>query len=178
MAAGYRRIARVAKAHGTHGEVVAVSVDGLPAVLKPGLRVCAVPPRLRGDRWHVVEDVETSDAGQLVTLSGVESLGEARELVGSWLLAAEADLPEGLAAHDARGLRGREVRDARLGLVGTIEDVLYGPANDVWVVRGRAGETLVPVVDAIVGRVDYGGGPIRVDLPVGLVPGDEGRGAR
>ena len=157
---------------------MAVSVDGLPAVLKPGVRVCVVPPSLRGSRWHVVEDVETSQSGQLVSLSGVEGVGEARELSGKWLLAATADLPDDLAAHDARTLIGREVVDARLGSVGVIDDVMYGPANDVWVVRGERGETLVPVVEEIVGHVSAGEGPLEVRLPVGLGPGDEGGDAR
>lgn len=174
MAAGYRVIARVAKAHGSKGEVVAVSAGGLPPLLSEGMRVAVIPPALKGSRWHVVESVETSGAGQLVRLSGVDGIGEARAIAGKSILAAEADLPEDLAAHDPERLVGREVTDVRLGSLGTIVEVMLGPANDVWVVEGERGETLVPAVPEIVGEVTYGDAPIEVSLPVGLAPGDDG----
>lgn len=173
MASGYRRIARVAKAHGTKGEVVAVPAGGLPPVLAEGLEVCVVPPALKGPRWHVVEDVETESSGQLVSLSGISDLGSARSLAGTWLLAREADLPRDLAAHDAERLEGREVEDERLGSLGHITDVMFGPANDVWVVESDRGETLIPVVDACVLDVPSAG-PISVRVPRGLAPWDVG----
>ena len=169
MAAGFRKIARVVKAHGSRGEVVALAVDGLPPLLSRGLEVCVVPPALTGLRWRVVERAGEATPGQLVALSGVRDLAHARELAGRYLLVREGDLPEGLAAHDPARLIGREVADARLGLIGTIEEVMQGPANDVWVVRGGAfGEVLVPVVDEVV-RPVAPTEPIDVDLPDGLV---------
>lgn len=154
------------------GEVVTVPVDGLPPVLSEGLRVAVVPPALKGSRWHEVLDVESSEAGQLVALSGVDDLGAAKAIAGRWLLAAEADLPADLSLHDAAHLCGREVVDARLGSLGTIEEVLRGPAQDVWVVRGERGETLLPAVEAYVDELDDEG-PIRVTCPRGLAPGDD-----
>lgn len=174
VAAGYRLIARVVKTHGTKGEVVAVPAGGLPPVLDEGLRVAVVPPALKGSRWHEVRDVESSPAGQLVSLSGINDLGSAREIAGKWLLAAEADLPEGLSMHDMEFLIGLEVEDERLGLLGSIEEVMVGPANDVWVVRGERGETLVPVVDDIVLGLKTEDGPVVTNIPVGLAPWDNG----
>lgn len=155
---------------------MAVPAGGLPPLLSEGLQVAVVPPELKGSRWHTVEAVETSGAGQLVALSGVEDIGSARAIAGKSLLAAECDLPADLAAHDPERLMGRAVTDARLGSLGTITDVMLGPANDVWVVTGERGETLVPAVFQIVGEVTYGEAPIEVRLPVGLAPGDDGLG--
>ena len=173
VAAGYRLIARVVKTHGTKGEVVAVPAGGLPPVLSAGLRVAVVPPALKGKRWHKVVDVETSPAGQLVALSGIRSLGDASELTGKYLIAVEDDLPDDLELHDPQQLCGREVVDGRLGLLGTIDEVMVGPANDVWVVQGDLGETLVPVVEEMLDGVDEDG-TIYVNIPVGLAPWDDG----
>jgi ribosomal 30S subunit maturation factor RimM len=62
---------------------------------------------------------------------------------------------------------GRQVYDKALGLLGTIQEVMQGAANDVWVVSGEHGEVRVPVVDEFVGTVPAYG-PISVALPRGL----------
>lgn len=91
--------------------------------------------------------------GALVSLSGVDDISAADVLRGHYLLAREADLPDGWELHDAERLVGREVRDARVGLLGAIDEVMVTPANDVWVVRQGSREVLLPVVDAVVKSV-------------------------
>ena len=158
----FRVIARVQKAHGRRGEVVTVPVHGLPSVVREGLSVAVVPPPLRGERWHEVVSVSgDSRSGSLVALSGVTTI--------------EDDLPADLALHDPERLVGRVVRDARDGAVGVIEEVMTGPANDVWVVRGERGELLVPVVDAVVREVAPEG-EIAVTPPQGLAWEPRGAG--
>lgn len=168
MMAKYRNVAHVVKSHGKAGEVVAVPADGLPFVMREGLRVALVPPSLREDRWHVLEGVSSRPSGQLVRLSGVRDLESARACVGRSVLVREDDLPAGFMLHDVPRLLGREVADVTLGPLGTIREVMTGPANDVWAVCGPAGETLVPVVDEVVDDVPEAG-PIVVSLPDGLV---------
>ena len=172
----YRTIARVAKAHGRRGEVVTVSVHGLPSLVREGLEVALVPPELAGPRWRTVTSCSSDDRdGQLVTLSGVGDISAAEALVGKYLLARRSELPADLELHDPRALLGREVVDERLGSLGRIEELMRGPANDVWVVRGPLGETLLPVVDEVVG-VPPERGPIPVRVPAGLEPkGGEAR---
>ncbi len=154
----YRCIARVQKSHGKRGEVVAVPVHGLPAVLAEGLDVCVVPPRLKGDRWRTVVSCFGDDReGSLIRLSGVDGIGEAKELVGRYLLARESDLPEDFGLHDAESLIGRSVVDARLGLEGTITEVMRGVANDVWVIDADGDELLLPVIDKVVSEVPESG---------------------
>ena len=159
----YRCIARVQKSHGKNGEVVAVPVHGLPAVLAEGLDVCVVPPRLKGERWKTVESCFTDDReGCLIKLSGVDDIGTAKELAGRYLLAREADLPGDLELHDADRLIGREVEDARLGMRGIITEVMRGVANDAWAIDVDGEEILIPVVDHVVSEVPESG-PIPVN---------------
>lgn len=168
----YRDIARVEKPHGRFGEVVTVPVHGLPSLVRKGLEVAVVPPLLKGSRWHTVEAVEEDErAGSLVSLSGVTDLGAAEKLVGRHLLARVSDLPADLALHDPEHLLGREVLLSGLGpepVLASIHEVMQGPANDVWVVRGEKGELLLPVVDSVVSEVPDEG-PIPVAVPEGAV---------
>ena len=174
----YRTIARVAKAHGRRGEVVTEPVHGLPSLVTPGLRVAVLPPELRGERWHEVRACSSDGrSGQLVSLSGVDDLASAEQLVGRVLLAREKDLPADLALHDAERLVGRLVRSVADGLEAPIVEVMQGPANDVWVVEARGREVLLPVIDDVVREVPETG-PIPVSVPRGLGwPGEEGSDA-
>ncbi|MDI9590484.1 MAG: 16S rRNA processing protein RimM [Acidobacteriota bacterium] len=145
------------------------TVHGLPPLMRAGLRVAAVPPSLRKDRWHEVVSVgDGGGTGQLVSLSGVSGRGDAESLVGKTLLAAVGDLPADYPLHDADALLGREVEDAAFGPLGRIEEVMTGPAHDVWVVRGACGEALIPVVPEIV-RDLGSAGAILVRVPEGTV---------
>ena len=168
----YRVIARVEKSHGQAGEVVTVAVHDLPPLVREGLEVFVVPPRLKGPRSHVVTRVSEGPHGQLVSLSGVNGIDGADVLRGRFLLAREEDLPDDVALRDAEALLDREVVDNLLGYLGTISEVMVGPANDVWVIDGPFGEVLVPVVDEVVVEVPDAG-PIIVSVPSGLVDGDD-----
>ena len=42
------------------------------------------------------------------------------------------------------------VEDQQRGVLGTIVEVIVTGANDVWVVEGRFGEILIPVIDDVV----------------------------
>lgn len=164
----FRAIARVEKTHGRRGEVVTVAVHGLPSLVREGLEVAVVPPPLRGSRWHTVLTCSRAGgSGELVSLSGVGSLEAASRLVGATLLARESDLPDDLALRDAGRLVGREVRVEGTGDGGVIAEVMRGPANDVWVVRGERGELLLPVIGEVVSEVPAQG-PIAVRVPAGL----------
>ena len=148
-----------------------VPVHGLPPLLYVGLEVAAVPPALKGSRWHVIEAVSSEGGtGELVRLSGVRSIGAAEELTGKTLLAAVGDLPSDLALHDVDALLDRDVQDASGTKLGTISEVMRGPANDVWVVDGAAfGEVLLPVIPEVVVSLPADG-PIVVAVPDGLLP--------
>ena len=170
MRGNFRVISCVQKTHGRSGEVVTVPVHGLPFLVEEGMRVAVVPPALTGDRWHTVTSVQEDDRlGQLVALSGVDSLDDSELLVGRYLLASVDELPDRLV--------GREVVDAATGATGAIAEVMRCPANDVWVVRGPLGEVLLPVVDEVVDAVPEQG-PIPVRVPAGLgweLPGGDAR---
>lgn len=170
MSSDYKLIAHIEKAHGKRGEFVAASVHGLPPLLHEGMRVAVVPPRLKGDRFHVVERAsdDGSRASQLVAISGVSDLDAAEGLRGRYLLARREDLPADVELMDAEAMVGRTVTDERTGVLGRVCEVIRTPAHDVWQVVTSSGELLLPVVDAIGARLS-GDGEVSVSVPEGMM---------
>lgn len=132
------------------------------------MHVAIVPPPLKGPRHFTVRSVFDSDSAQRVALEGVHNLDVASALVGRTVLVPKDELSEDFAAHDAMALIGREVVDVRLGPLGSIAEVMRGPANDVWVLEGALGEVLVPVVEQVVVELPEEGA-IVCAVPDGLV---------
>lgn len=147
-----------------------VPTGGLPQLVREGLSVYPVPPALKGPRRLEVVKADEGTRGTCVQFAGISDLGASASLVGKTLLAAESDLPENLSLMDAESLVGISVVDERFGNLGTVREVLRGPAGDVWSVRGAFGEVLIPAVDEFVlGQDDDGA--IHVRVPDGLVSG-------
>jgi 16S rRNA processing protein RimM len=165
----YKGVARITKAHGNKGKVVAVPVGSLPFVLDVGMHVATVPPEARRSRYHVVTSVENGPAGQLLGFDNVRDRDASEHLVGTTVLALRSELPDDIDLHDSEHLIGREVTDEARGLTGTIREVMAGPANDVWVLDVAGEEVLVPIIDEVVSSVPAEG-PIPITIPEGLMP--------
>ena len=130
-----------------------------------GLHVWFVPPPAVV-RAALIESVRPGPKGPLVAFEGIGDVGTASELRGCSVLAAADDVPE---VEEPEDLTGYRVVDAGRGDIGVVSDVIVTGANDVWVVSGRLGEVLVPVIDSVVEAVDAESREIRVRLLPGLL---------
>jgi 16S rRNA processing protein RimM len=95
----------------------------------------------------------------VVKLEGVDSIDEAEAYRGVELRIGEeelAPLPEGSYYHHQ--LRGLNVEDASGAPLGRVEEVLDAGAAPVLVIRGASGETLLPLVEGFVERVELEAG--------------------
>ena len=155
------------------GEVVVVALRGLPFLLEEGMRVALTPPALRRERVSTVERVQADADGAtgLVRFSCAHNLDEASGLAGCYVLAKadDFDLDPLIAAVD--DLIDRAVTDPRVGELGTITEVICGPANDAWTIEGPFGEIVIPVIPDVVAEIP-GEGPIEVRVPGGVLPAE------
>ena len=163
-------VGRVGKPHGVRGEVtVDVRTDDPDTRFAPGSSLRTDP----ADRGPLtVADVHPRSGGIVVYFEDVDSREGAEALRGTLLVVDSDDLPE-LADpdefydHQLVGLRAELPDGAELG---TVEDVLHAPAEDLLAITGPDGaELLVPFVSAIVPTVDLRGGRVVVDPPEGLL---------
>lgn len=147
-------VGRITKAHGVHGEVAIENRSDNPDRWVPGAVVFD-----EGGREFTVRSVRPHGSRLLVTFEGIDDRNDAERLAGvtlqvpeSWLPA----LPEGSWwSYEATGCAVRTESGRTLG---TVEEVLAYPAQDLWrVVDAEGVETLIPAVDAFIVSVDLAG---------------------
>ncbi len=73
------------------------------------------------------------------------------------------------AEFDRSDLVGLQVRTSSGEPVGTVREVMWGPANDNLVVDGPAGEVLVPFIEDVILSVDLPGKSITIEPIDGLL---------
>lgn len=105
----------------------------------------------------------------LAQLEGVDTVEKAMRLKGKVLSIDRTgvELPDG--RHFLADLMGLTVLDNATGEeLGSIEDILTPPAHEVYVVRGKGKEYMIPAVDAFLAETNVEGGYIRVNLIEGM----------
>jgi 16S rRNA processing protein RimM len=163
-------IAEVDRPRGLKGEVVVTLHTDDPSRLDEIVDVEIVERsgRSRGAR---IEGWKHRGARAVVKLSGIDSIEEARAVVGAEirvpLSAASSPLPAG--SYYAWQLEGLEVVSISGESLGRVTRVLCPAGQTLFEVRGTRGEFLVPGVAAICTKIDVEGGRIVVDLPEGLL---------
>ncbi|MCM2265058.1 MAG: ribosome maturation factor RimM [Desulfuromonadales bacterium] len=110
----------------------------------------------------------------LVRLAGLENLDAVQSLVGRTALARCQDLPAlPPDRHYWHELDGMAVVDVRRGPLGRVAGLFATGAHEILTVEGELGEILIPFIPQFVLNTDLASGELRVDLPIGLVPGDD-----
>jgi 16S rRNA processing protein RimM len=157
----------VSKTHGIRGELkVRPSCDS-PAFLAlfKTLTVDGKTVTVTASRRH--------GRALLVQLEGVDTVEAAMPYIGKSLYAetgtVRSMLPPG--RHLIADLIGCTVADNDDGrVVGVIANVLNMPRHDVYVINGKNGEFMVPVVDEFIKDIDMEHRTIRVKLIAGMEP--------
>lgn len=124
---------------------------------------------------HVPVRVAPHKGMMLLRLEGLEHIDQVEGLVGCDVYMRLDELSDPVEDEFYWfQIQGMQVEDSRLGDLGTLEEMFTTPAHDIYVVRGRFGEVLIPAVSQFVREVDVDGARMLVDLPEGLVfEGDE-----
>jgi 16S rRNA processing protein RimM len=151
-----------------------------PHALRGEIRVLAYSPTARnlqrgrpvylaGVR-RVIERSRADHDQWILKLNGLGSRNDVEALRGELLEAADNDVlrddDESYFVHELIGLRvitttGREL--------GSISEVLQTGANDVYVVKGERGETLVPVIGEVIEEIDVSGGLVSITPLPGML---------
>lgn len=161
-------VGKITSAHGIRGEVkVSLFVDD-PSFLSDvkTIRLDGRPPReiaVRGVRFH--------SGSALLLFEGVTDRTEAERLRGRELSVPLSLLPAlDEDEYYVSEIVGLQVESSEGEPLGTLEEVIFTGANEVYVLRGGPhGEILIPAIESVVQSVDLEGGRMVVALPDGLI---------
>lgn len=143
-------VGRVGRAHGVKGEVAVHVLSENPERFADGAVVY-----LEDGRELTVESARPHGGRLLVKFREIGDRTAAEALRGRFLVVPESvlpELPEG--SWWPHELEGCEVFTEQGRVLGTLTEVLFTPANDVWVVRSGDDEVLIPVLKDVLVSVD------------------------
>lgn len=166
-------VAMVAGTHGLRGDLKLRALPTAAAALPQLHELYLQAPDGSLARHRIVQR-KPHKQHLLVRLAGLESLDAVQPLVGQTALARCLDLP----AHPPDKpywyeLEGVAVIDRRRGPLGRVVGLFATGAHDILTVDGDLGEILIPFIPQFVGEIDAAAQTLAVDLPDGLVPGDD-----
>ena len=150
----YLECGKVANTHGIRGALLVNSWCDSPDILT---RIKALYLKKNGDFSPLkVESAVIYKRMLLIFFEGITSLDLALPLKGQVLYAKREDIPLSEGDHFIADLIGLSVIDIDTKRVyGTLKDVLYGGASDLYVVRmPDKREVLIPAVDEFVIKID------------------------
>ena len=148
---------------GVRGELKVEPLTDFSRRFQPGATVCA------SGVTYTVRRARPHRGALLLELEGIETREQAETLRGLLLEVPEeglASLPQG--RYYRFQILGMEVVDREGRSLGRVEEVLDTGANDVYLVRDREGELLIPAIDSVVKEVDVAGRRMVVELIEGL----------
>ena len=163
----YFVVGKIVGAHGVRGEVKVTLLTDNPERFEPGARLFMeseeglVPVKVVSARPH--------KGMMLIKLASVPDRTAAELLQWRKLLILESEaMPLGDHENYAHDLIGLRVETDHGEALGEIAEILFTPANDVYVVAGPGGELLLPALRDVVLQVDLEAGKMLVRIPDGL----------
>ena len=163
------RVGYVTGAHGVHGGI-RIKLENRDSVLLRSLdRLTFVREGERTE--YAVTSAQPAARGTFkVMLQGIDSAAGAAAMRGAIVMVAPAALPPtiGREFYYFQALGCAVITSTGVS-VGTIEEVFSTGANDVWVVRDRSAEHLLPVIEDVVKGIDWAGRRVIIEALPGLL---------
>lgn len=161
-------IGKIVSLHGIRGELRVYPYVDQKSHLCPKARVIL---KFSGEKYcpYTIETAHAYKNIVRIRFQDVCDRNSAEALVGSGIYMPRADLPPaepdtwywcdliGLAVYDIQGV-----------YLGRVDAMIETGSNDVFVVRSKDDEILIPAIGQVVSEIDLKEGKIVVDLPEGL----------
>lgn len=165
----YLIVAKVTEPHGMNGWVRLVSRSDNPDRFRPGCRFL-----IQGEPGEynelTLEEVREAPGSLRAKFAGVEDRDSALDLKGKELLITQEEAGELTEEHAywEHQILGLRVMTAAGDNLGEVAEILYTPANEVYVVKGER-QYLIPAIRDVVVEVDLDRGVMIIEPLPGLL---------
>jgi 16S rRNA processing protein RimM len=163
------RVGYVTGAHGLRG-ALRVRFDNPESVLLQRMQQVTLVRDGKSVEYEVTSAQSAGQGAFKISLEGINGVDNAAALRGAIVMVAAAALPPTTPSefYYFQAI-GCEIVTTTGLPVGIIEGVFSNGANDVWVVRGRSAEHLVPVIEDVVKRIDLASRRVVIEAVPGLL---------
>jgi 16S rRNA processing protein RimM len=167
----YLAIGKIVGPHGIRGEVKVEPMTDFPERFQAGGAVYLGMSTGMTEAKPVTITAARPHQGRWLVLFGhIKDRNAAETLRDQYLLIPEESaMPLGEHENYAHDLIGLDVVTAEGQALGKLVEILFTPANDVYITRGEQGETLIPATREVVQSVDLSARRMIVALPDGLL---------
>ena len=162
-------VGKIIGTQGIKGQVKVYSYSGNLESLRAARTVVLKTPA--GDIHEYELRSVAPHAGKIVLgLKEFTDINQVLGLVGSEICLLRSQLPEpGEDEYYWRDLLGLEVVTTDGAVLGPIVDIFETGSNDIYVVKGREREHLIPAVASVISSVDLKSGRMVITPPEGLL---------
>jgi 16S rRNA processing protein RimM len=161
-------IGKIIGVHGVGGTIRIQSFAESLEIFKPGTALLVISPENRKTRCKI-KWIKPHARGALLTVMEISNRDEAKALTGSELYIERSRFPK--LEQDIYywfELIGLNVYTSDDRYIGRLESVIETGANDVYIVKKKNKEILIPALKSVVRSIDIEQKIMRVDLPDGL----------
>jgi 16S rRNA processing protein RimM len=149
-------VGKISKSVGLKGEVRVTLLTDSPARFQTLKAVWLGRDEATATQYKI-HSIRVSPAAVCMQVERVHNRSEADALRGQFVFVADKDgVKPRRGSYFIHEIVGMTVVDETGATIGTVQDVMQLPANDVWVVASGEKEILIPAVKAVVRSVDVG----------------------
>lgn len=166
---GFLPVGKIVGAHGVRGIVKVCSYGESLSDFKPGTAILLKNPE-GWERTCTIESARPYKRGAvLFSLEGISNRTMAETLRGYEILIEKTNLPEPEeGAYYWSDIIGLSVFTTDGTHIGCVEAIIPTGSNDVYVVKDKDNEILIPALESVVVAIDLEQRIMRVALPEGL----------
>ncbi len=165
----YVEVGYIAKAHGVRGEIKAVfDVHDLREYLNK--KSFWIADKSQTFSLMEISRMKAVDKAVIIKFEDIQTRNDAERLVGSKIFISEQELP--VLPDDQFyyfEVLGFTIQDKNLGTLGILEDIIESGSQDLFVMRYKDKEVLIPSVEEIILSADKSQKVIHTLLPEGLI---------
>ncbi|MCC6543540.1 MAG: 16S rRNA processing protein RimM [Nitrospirae bacterium] len=162
-------VAYIVRPHGLKGEVKVVQLSNDPERIY-SLRDIFIIRKNGEKRKSVIKKVRPVKSGFAVSLEDITTVTDAQQIVGSYIAVPQDDVPVlGKDSWYHFEIIGMEVFTTEGMYLGMVEDIISTGSNDVYILRDKDREYLIPAIRDVIKDVDVKGRRMVIALMDGLI---------